>query len=254
VGGSLRVFQAVAGAAVPVLVTASAFGAYSTGPKDRGVDETWPTHGIPRSWYSRQKAYIERALDAFELEHPDVRVVRFRSALVLKREAAAQAHRLYGGPLLPRSLLRPSVLPAVPSVPRLRIQAVHSSDVGQAYRQALVRDVRGAFNLAAEPVLDAGSLSDALDTRTVPISARTLRAAVSLSWLLRLQPTSPDWVDLMLEPPLLDSTRAREELAWSPAHTATAAVAEFLQGIAEGAGDGTPPLLPLAESRPSFRP
>src|SRR5215211_7352812 len=43
VDGSARVFRAVAEAGVPALVYASSVGAYSPGPKDRRVDETWPT-------------------------------------------------------------------------------------------------------------------------------------------------------------------------------------------------------------------
>ncbi|NUP69320.1 MAG: NAD-dependent epimerase/dehydratase family protein, partial [Nonomuraea sp.] len=42
--GSIRVFDAVAAARVPTLVHASSVGAYSPGPKDRMVDESWPTH------------------------------------------------------------------------------------------------------------------------------------------------------------------------------------------------------------------
>lgn len=244
VEGSLRVFEAVARAEVPVLVVESAFGAYSAGAGDRAVDESWPTHGLPGSWYSSQKAYVERALDAFELAHPWIRVVRFRSAYVLKREAAAQAHRLYGGPLLPRPLARPGALPAAPFAVGMRFQAVHSADVGQAYRQALVRDVRGAFNLVADPVLDAATVAATMATRLVPVPVGLARAAVSASWRLRLQPTSPDWVDLLVRPTLLDAGRARRELAWTPAHSATDALAEFMEGVADGAGGETPPLLP----------
>jgi UDP-glucose 4-epimerase len=240
VEGSIRVLEAVAAAGVGVLVHASAFGAYAPGPKDRTVDESWPTHGIPGSWSSRQKAYLERVVDAFELAHPEIRVVRFRSAFILKREIGAQALRLFAGPLVPRSLLRPSVVP-VPDVPGLRTQAVHSADVGDAYRRALVSDARGAFNLAADPVLDPATIAGALDARAVGMSARTLRAAVSLAWHLRLQPTSPDWVDLTLRSPLLDAGRARRELGWSPEVSATDAVREFVEGISEGAGAPTPP-------------
>jgi nucleoside-diphosphate-sugar epimerase len=43
VDGSARVFRAVADAGVRSLVYASSVGAYSRGPKDRLVDESWPT-------------------------------------------------------------------------------------------------------------------------------------------------------------------------------------------------------------------
>jgi UDP-glucose 4-epimerase len=57
-------------------VYASSVGAYSPGPKDRPVDESWPTEGTLTSFYARHKAEVERLLDRFEQEQPQVRVVR----------------------------------------------------------------------------------------------------------------------------------------------------------------------------------
>jgi len=103
VDGSARVFEAAARAGVPRLVYASSVGAYSPGPKDRAVDESWPTHGIASSYYARHKAEVERLLDRFEEQHPDIRVVRLRPGLIFKREAASEIRRLFAGPLLPAS-------------------------------------------------------------------------------------------------------------------------------------------------------
>ena len=64
VEGSRRVFAAVAAAGVPALVHASSVGAYSPGPKDEAVEESWATGGIVSSAYSRHKAAVERLLDA----------------------------------------------------------------------------------------------------------------------------------------------------------------------------------------------
>ncbi len=50
--GSHRVFEAAA-AGVGAIVYASSVGAYSPGPKDRPVDESWPTEGVPTSFYAR---------------------------------------------------------------------------------------------------------------------------------------------------------------------------------------------------------
>jgi len=130
VDGSRRVFDAVAEAQVPALVYASSVGAYSPGPKDRAVDESWPTGGIRSSFYSRHKAEVERLLDAFEAQQPDVRVVRLRPGLIFKRGAASGIRRLFAGPLLPSPLVRKELIPIVPDVPNLRFQAVHSLDVG----------------------------------------------------------------------------------------------------------------------------
>jgi UDP-glucose 4-epimerase len=52
--GSRRVFAAA------VVVYASSVGAYSRGPKDRLVDESWPTGGIPSSFYSGHENRLVR--------------------------------------------------------------------------------------------------------------------------------------------------------------------------------------------------
>ncbi|HXV57444.1 MAG TPA: NAD-dependent epimerase/dehydratase family protein, partial [Gaiellaceae bacterium] len=244
VEGSRRVFAAAARAGVGTLVHGSSVGAYSAGPKDRRVDETWPAGGIPSSFYGRHKAEAERLLDDFEREQPAVRTVRMRPGLVFKRGAASGIRRLFLGPFLPSPLLRRALVPLVPSTPRLRFQAVHSLDVGDAYRRAVVGDARGAFNVAADPVLDGRELARLAGARTVPVSARALRRAVELSWRLHLQPSPPGWVDLALGVPLMDCGRARAELGWGPRTSASDALRELLEGMRERAGAGTPPLAP----------
>ena len=244
VDGSRRVFEAAARAGVPSLVYASSVGAYSRGPKDRAVDESWPTEGIPTSFYSRHQAATERQLDDLETRHPDLRVVRLRPGLVFKREAATQIRRLFVGPFLPNPLVRRSLVPLVPAMRRLRFQCVHTEDVAEAYRLAVVSDVRGAFNVAAEPVLDPDELSNLLGAPQVGVHPGLARAAATASWRLRLQPTEPGWLDMGLGVPIMDTTRARTELGWTPRHTAREAFMDLFDGLRESAGLDTPPLAP----------
>ncbi|HVF78248.1 MAG TPA: NAD-dependent epimerase/dehydratase family protein [Solirubrobacteraceae bacterium] len=244
VEGSRRVFEAAAAAGVSSLVHASSVGAYSPGPKDRRVDESWPTGGIPTSFYSRDKADVEAILDTFERAHEDIRVVRLRPGLIFKGDAASGIRRLFAGPLLPTPLLRRRLIPIVPAMERLRFQGVHSLDVGEAYRLALMSDARGAFNVAAEPVLDPPELGRLLGARPVAVRPKAMRAVVDVSWRLRLQPTPAGWLDLALGVPLMDTTRAREELGWTPTRTSGEALLELIDAMRRGDGLQTAPLQP----------
>ncbi|MGP3947610.1 NAD-dependent epimerase/dehydratase family protein [Streptomyces sp. 7N604] len=244
--GSVRVFEAAAQAEVPALVYASSVGAYSPGPKDRPVDESWPTHGWPEAAYTREKAYLERTLDAFESTHPSMRVVRLRPAFIFKRESASEQRRLFAGPLVPGSLVRPSLLPVVPDLPGLRFQALHAADAGEAYRLAATQQVRGAFNLAAEPEVNARLLAELLSAKVVRVPAAPVRASLAAAWRLHLVPASPNLFDAVLRLPIMDASRAREELGWQPRYTAEEALREFLSGLREGSGAPTAPLTPRA--------
>lgn len=247
--GSQRVFDAVARAEVPALVYASSVGAYSPARDRRPVDESWPIGGIATSPYSLQKAEVERLLDGFEAEHPDKRVVRMRPALIFKREAASEIARYFGGPLIRGFLLDPRIMRIIPAPRDLAFQCVHSLDVGQAYARAIVRDVRGAFNLTAEPILTGARIANALSLRHVNVSRKLLRRITDLTWRLRLQPSDVGWLDMAFEAPIMSATRARSELDWEPRHEAIETLLELLDGIREGDGMQTPPLLPRSRAR-----
>ncbi len=154
VRGSRKVFEAAAEAGAKAIVHASSVGVYSYGPKDRAVDESWPREGTPTSFYARHKAIVEQILD--EIEGP--RIVRLRPGLIFKRDAAEGIRRLFLGPFVPTRLLIPKLLKVLPVTDRLVLQAVHSHDVGEAYRLAATNpDATGAYNIAADPVLDPRS-------------------------------------------------------------------------------------------------
>jgi nucleoside-diphosphate-sugar epimerase len=240
--GSIRVFEAVAAANVPVLVHASSVGAYSPGPKDHAVDESWPTHGWPDAAYCREKAYLERALDTFERDRPQTRTVRMRPAFLFKRESASEQRRIFGGRFLPGPLARPERLPFLPDVPGLRVQALHTDDAAQAYRLALRTEVRGAFNLAAEPAVDARLLGEMFDAHPVRVPRTAARSAIATAWGLHLLPASPHLFDAVLRLPLMDCTRARVELGWHPQRTAPEVLEEFLLGLRGGEGEATEPM------------
>lgn len=240
--GSARVFDAAVTAGVPALVYNSSVGAYSPGPKDGAVDESWPTHGWADAAYTREKAYVERLLDIVELQAPGTRVVRMRPGFIFKRASAGQQRRLFGGPLIPQRLIRPELIPAVPDIPGLKMQVLHTSDVARAIATAAVGTGRGAYNLASDPALDPALLADCLGARLVPVPLPVVRTALALAWWSHLIPATRGLFDAVLHLPIMDTGRARRELGWEPRVSARDAFSEVLEGMRTKAGMPTAPL------------
>ena len=247
--GTIRTVQAALEAGVRTVVYASSVGAYSPATDDRAVDEDWPTHALPTAAYGRQKSYVERVFDSLELRHPEVRFVRLRTAFVFQRQAASEQRRIFAGPFVPNRLLRPGAVPVLPVPAGLRLQAVHARDAAAAYRQALLSPVSGAFNIAAEPVLDAARLAELLEARAIAVPDRVVRAALALAFRARLAPAEPGLLELALSLPTMSTTRAREQLGWQPTVGAAEAVGEFLAGLRGGEGGPTPTLAADAGGR-----
>ncbi len=245
VEGTARLIEQVRRSEVTTFVQASSVGAYSTREGTVPVDEKWPTHGVATSAYSREKAYVERCLDLLEGDRPDMRVVRLRPAFTFQAPAAPQQRRLFAGPLVPGRVVARARVPIVPVPRMLRFQAVHTEDVAAAYHAALVRGgAHGAYNIAADEVLDGDALAALVGGRSVDVPQRMVRSAVHAAWSAHLTPASPGLLDLLLSVPMLRTDRARDELGWRPEWSAQEAVASMLRGLRTGRGAATPPLDP----------
>jgi nucleoside-diphosphate-sugar epimerase len=83
----------------------------------------------------------------------------------------------------------------------------------------------------------------------VPVAQGVARAAADLTWRLHLQPTPAGWVDLALGVPVMDCSRARDELGWSPRRTSLDALDDLLEGLSQRRGESLPPLEPSRPGR-----
>ena len=245
VAGSAAVFDAAATAGVSHIVYASSVGTYAPGPKDPPVDESWPATGVSTSSYGRHKAAVEAWLDAWETRHPALTVTRVRPGLAFQRQAASQITRYFLGPFVPVSLAGRIRLPLVPLSGQLVFQAVHTDDLADAYLLAIRSRLPGPVNVAADPVLGPADLAAVIRARRViRVPLGLLRGIASLTWHLRLQPTSPGWLDLAGSLPIMDTSRARTELGWKPRSSSRQALEELVAGMADRAGTASPPMVP----------
>ncbi|MBA3744472.1 NAD-dependent epimerase/dehydratase family protein [Sporichthya sp.] len=243
VGGTARVLRSAAAVGVPHVVHASSLAVYA--PTGAGpVDESWPATGVATSAYSRQKVEAEALLGEYQRATPATIFTWVRPTLVVQRNAAAEIAGLFlGHQLAGRALGKlKGRLPLLPLPAGLRMQLVHADDVADAIVRILDRKPSGAFNLAAD-VLGPAELGSLMGGRPIAVPRSVARFAVGVAYQARMIPTSPGWLDMLVEGAELDSTRARVELDWHPRHSSTDAAGELLDGFADGAHGPTPALL-----------
>ncbi|MGH9101774.1 MAG: NAD-dependent epimerase/dehydratase family protein, partial [Acidimicrobiales bacterium] len=235
VEGTRRLLEAMRRAGVDRLVHVSSAAAYSPAPEGSQVTEDWPTDGDPRSPTSLRLAYVERMLDGFEQERSARRVVRLRPAVVLGRSPALALWRSLPAPVRASRWVRPSSSPLVPVVSGLRLQVVGARDVARACCLALAKDAVGAFNLATEPLLDAGELGRSLGAKVVPLPPVVANAVAWFAWRAGLA-VGPHAVTSLTAVPMIDPGKAREQLGWVATTDSGQAIAEVLEALADGAG------------------
>lgn len=254
VEGTRHVLQAAGRAGVQQITVASSVGAYAPVEGNDYHSEDWPTYGIPTSHYSVDKAAQEEVCDAFEAQYPEVSLARLRPGLIFQRVAGAQVQRYFAGSWAPLQILnfiRPPILPLPSGV---RAQAVHTEDIAQAFAQAVLHSARGAFNVCADDVLNAGAIADVVTRaesgrRSLSLPVTPLRTVVKAGHRIGLIPADEGWLDMGSQAPLMDNSRAKEELHWQPRWTAKEALTELVEGLAGGEGADSVPLRP----RPSRR-
>ena len=129
-------------------------------------------------------------------------------------------------------------------LPRVAVSFIHADDVADAIARILDRRAPGPFNLAAEPLMDAGALARALGTARIPVPALAVRTALQAAFTAHLLPTEPGWVDIGTRVPALDTTRARHVLDWAPVHRGDEVLRDFVAALGRGEGAHGPLLRP----------
>jgi len=204
VGGSENVFRAALAAGIRRMLYASSVAQYGVVPTLPAVvtEETLRTRQ-PGFWYACAKHDVERRLDELERAHPDVRLVRFRPAILIGNR---MEHQL-------GALLRKGLLPDVTNLP-----VVWDEDAADAFILALRTGARGAYNLAADEALPPKDLARLTGLSTVgPSVMRAVRAGERLLTALRVvAPADPGWSLRMDKKLVYSSEKAKRELGWKP--------------------------------------
>lgn len=232
VEGTLNAFRAAAAAGARRFVYASSVAAYGFHRDNPvGMTEDWPTRPAARLFYAREKAELEALLAEEAAAHPDIDLYLLRPPIVVGPHAVG-AKSLPGllDPLaaaLEQGRRRlPFRLPVV--VPDLPVQFIHEDDVGRALVQCIVAaGPPGAYNIAADDVLSMVDVARELGLLPIATPGRPARALARLASRLPL-PSPAQWVEAASQPAIMDTSRARTELGWTPRITAREALRDTL--------------------------
>ena len=236
VEGTLNTFRAAASSGVKRFVYASsvaAYGFHSDNPI--GMDEEWPTRPAAHLFYAQEKAEIEKVLaeEAGRGSQPELYLLR--PPVVLGPHAAG-AKTFLPGPLdavgrrlggVARGL--PLSLP-VP-VPRLPIQLIHEDDVGEAFLRCILgAGPPGAYNIAADGTLTADEVVRELGFAPLPVPGGPVQTAARLAAGIPFAPPLAEWAEAASHPAIMDTSKAKRELGWSPQYSGLEALRATLDG------------------------
>lgn len=209
VNGSIRVFEAAAACGATCLIQLSSASVYGAWPDNPPLmTEMQPRRAMPGFSYAQDKNAVEDWLDQFQLVQPKLRIVTLRPHVIL----GPNAH-----PFL-TTLLRQPFYPYF-RAPLPLTQCVWEDDVVSAILTALHHDVRGAFNLGADPALPFRDLLRLTHRYTLPLPFGALRAAHKALWDVSGACEEPGWLDGMRYSLAVDSSRARALLGWTPRYS-----------------------------------
>ena len=233
VDGTLNAFRAAAACGVERFVYASSVAAYGFHPDNPiGMSEDWPVRPAARLFYAQEKAELEQLLREQADEQPDVALYVLRPPIVLGPHAMGAKDALPAplAALTQRTLEMAQRLPVPIPVPApdLPLQLIHEEDVGRALLACVLAEgPPGAYNIAADDTLTVADVVRELGLTPLTVPADLVQSAARAVALIPLPSFAPpvsEWIEAATQPAIMDTSKAKRELGWSPRHTALEAL------------------------------
>jgi nucleoside-diphosphate-sugar epimerase len=238
VDGTLNAFRAAAAAGATRFVYASSVAAYGWHPDNPiGMTEEWPVRPAARLFYAQEKAELERLLEEEAATRPEIGLYLLRPPVVLGPHTLG-AKELLPGPLAPigRRLagrFRRIQVPVPAFVPTVQAQFIHEDDVGEAFRLCILgAGPPGAYNIAGDGIVTGPEVARELGIAAIPVPAALAQGAARMATAMPRLPFAPaaaDWIEAMSHPSIMDTSKAKRELGWTPRYTGLEALRETIQ-------------------------
>jgi UDP-glucose 4-epimerase len=191
--------------AVAHLSSAMVYGARDTG--ELPLAEDADRHVDPASVRPYHQLLAEELVTTFAAQHPDVRVAVLRPVTVLGEGLDSPVARFLEAPRVPMVAgCRPAV------------QVLDVDDLAKALHLAVLGDLRGPYNVAADGWLTTDEAASLLGRRPLRIPEAPLGAALSAARRTGVTDLSPAMMAYLMYPWVVDTGRLRAA-GWRPARS-----------------------------------
>ncbi|MGV0838077.1 NAD-dependent epimerase/dehydratase family protein [Mycolicibacterium thermoresistibile] len=210
----------------------AAYGYHSDNPVP--ITEDIAPRGSPEHYYSEQKAACE-ALLADIADGTGIEVYVLRPCIVAGPKAHALADVMpwnqLPGPVKRVTQILPLLKPPFPD-PGTPLQLVHHDDVAGAIALAATTSAApGAYNIAADGVLSMSQVAEALGARPVRVPRVAMSATSEVVARLPFVPSTLEWLHAGRTSVVMDTTKAKRHLGWTPEYSAADTLAALAASI-----------------------
>jgi len=222
--GSQNFLRAAAAAGLKRVIYTSSTTAYANPDNPERppylAEETAVT-GTPRYLYSKHKGEVDRMVQQFMTEHPEIKVLMLRPSIILGPHTRNIVSEVFRWPFQ-----------AFPWVMQVRgadppMQFLSEVDIGDILYQAVKSELRGIFNAAGDGAIPFSEVARACGKRLLNLPSWIIYPLAQLLWTLRLVPFPSGLLDMSRYAWVADNARLKQVFGYSPRLTSMQALESF---------------------------
>jgi len=195
-----------------------AYGAHKDNPPR--LKEDAPLRGNRNFPYAFHKAIVDRLVQRFATEHPQMVITTLRPCTIL-------------GPGVNNYVSRMLFMPVVLSVSGYNphVQLLHERDFIEACLVASDMEMKGAFNIAGHGTLRVSDIASMTGARPIPVPPCMLYPLLEFMWRIHMPgiEVNSAYLDYVRYPFVADTSKARDFLGFQPAYSSIDTLKETIR-------------------------
>jgi UDP-glucose 4-epimerase len=216
--GTMHVLNACAACRIHKFVMWSLTALYGPSPTNPNfLDEERRLQGVPGSRFFSDKLEADRLAHRFRAENPGTTVTILRMAHILGRQIHNYVSNYFALPVVPVMMGYDPL-----------VQLLHEQDAVDVLKLAIDADFGSDYNVAGDGVLPLSTVLALAGRVALPIPHAVAYPLAKVMWMTQVFDAPPMYLDFMRYLCVVDTTRVRREMGFSPRFDVRQIVADFV--------------------------